>query len=353
VSATRAAALATAVAIGALGATAGRATAERFWDTASRSDHERAADASAQASIEEGDASIVLAADPAARMSTAERLRLGGQAIAAYEAALLAAPTSPSLRAEARYRAGAARYALQVECGPALAETPTCRGSRAEAAEVVLAHWHAFTELAPLDPRASPLLFERAVLHTRMLALGTAEPERHLRAAAADYQARIDREVGTGRDLTSTMGNLAETYMMLGDLEQSITAYEAIGRVGRDASTSYGLAVALDRDGQGARARDLIRSMGFDAFASYRRDVEVDRKIFYVPEGERFYYFALIEQALGLDASALEDWDRFIASGAYPRFADRARTHRGVVAARLAASLAQATRGPRAAGSAR
>ena len=163
---------------------------------------------------------------------------------------------TPGLRAEAAYRAGAARYALQVECDGELAISLICRGGQAAAAEVVLTHWHAFTDLAPLDPRANPLLFERALLHTKMLLLGTPEPERHLRLAATDYQTRIDREVGSGRDLTSTMGNLAETYMMLGDLDRSVAAYEAVLRVGSDASTTYGLAVALDRDGQGTRARE-------------------------------------------------------------------------------------------------
>ena len=63
-----------------------------------------------------------------------------------------------------------------------------------------------------------------------------------------------------------------------------------------------------------------------------------------MPEGEKYYYFALIQQSLDLDASALEAWDRFLASGAYPQFADRARRHRATIAGRLAAGMMRATR---------
>lgn len=314
------------------------AHAERFWDAAARTADERAADATARAAIEDGDHQLIKAADPESVMADRERLRLGGLAIAAYEAALAAQPGDVQLRAEAAYRAGAARFALQVECKGTFAIAPTCRGSRAAAAETVLARWHEFTDLAPLDTRATPLLFERALLHTRMLLLGTDAPTRHLQAAADDYQARIDREVSSGRDLTTITGNLAETYMMLGDLDRAIAAYETVQRLGSDASQTYGLAVALDRDGQGMRARALARRAGLQAYEGYVQRVEDIGEIFYVPEGEKYYYFALVEEALGLDTSALAHWDQFLASGAYPQFAERARTNRAAVAARLAAS---------------
>ena len=119
-----------------------------------------------------------------------------------------------------------------------------------------------------------------------------------------DYQARIDREASSGRDLSTTMANLAETYMMLGDLDRAIAAYESVRRLGSDASATFGLAVALDRDGQGVRARELARGVGLDGFELYKTRVEQTGEIFYVPEGERYYYFALVEEALGLDTSA-------------------------------------------------
>ena len=188
------------------------------------------------------------------------------------------------------------------------------------------------------DPRATPLLVERAVLHTRMLLLGTDDPRGHLQRAADDYQARIDREASSGRDLSTTMANLAETYMMLGDLDRAIAAYESVRRLGRDASATLGLAVALDRDGQGVRARELARSVGIDGFEIFKSKVEQSGEIFYVPEGERYYYFALAEEALGLDTSALGHWDLFLASGAYPMYGPRATANRAAVAGRIAAS---------------
>ena len=48
---------------------------------------------------------------------------------------------------------------------------------------------------------------------------------------------------------------------------------------------------------------------------------------FFVPEGEKFYYFALGEEAFGLDDDAINFWRLFLNSGAHPQFQPRAKAH--------------------------
>ena len=90
----------------------------------------------------------------------------------------------------------------------------------------------------------------------------------------------------------------------------------------------------------GGGARE-VGGVGLDGFELYKTRVEQTGEIFYVPEGERYYYFALVEEALGLDTSALAHWDQFLASGAYPQYAARAKANRAAVAGRIAASASR------------
>jgi hypothetical protein len=48
---------------------------------------------------------------------------------------------------------------------------------------------------------------------------------------------------------------------------------------------------------------------------------------FFVPEGEKHYYFALSDEAFGFDEEAIDNWKRFIASGAHPQYQPRAKAH--------------------------
>jgi tetratricopeptide (TPR) repeat protein len=241
-------------------------------------------------------------------------------AVQAYRNAAFARPDA----AEPYFRIASVLYEFYFGCGLDRA-SPLCDvhglSSKARAEETIAA-WDAFEARAPLDPRVAEFLFARAILHTRL-----ATPA-HLEAAAADYQHILRRaESMPDSGLEEVYGNLGETHMMLGRLDEAIDAYrEAVGRGGK-ISTVYGLAVALDRDDRGAQARDAILGLGREAVLKFKEDVGIGTT-FFVPAGEVNYYYALIDESYGFDDAAIEAWDLYLKSGAHPQYQPRARAHR-------------------------
>ncbi len=193
-------------------------------------------------------------------------------------------------------------------------------------AEQVIRAWDAFEARAPLDPRFSSLegssvLFERAILHTK---LATKD---HLKKAVRDYESLLDRSGSfDDSDVSRVWGNLAETQMMLGELDIAIDAYREAARHSSDASTWYGLAVAMDRDGRNTQAQAIIRQQGVEAYEAFERSVDLG-STFFVPRGEVHYYYALIDETFGNAEAAISHWRDFIRSGAHPHFQPRAKEH--------------------------
>lgn len=193
-------------------------------------------------------------------------------------------------------------------------------------ARELLEAWDRFESLGPLDPRVNDMLYRRAIQRTKLL--GTAKTtEPLLRAVIVDYQALLDRQDGLARaSVEGITGNLAETHLMLGDTEKAIELYRLAIRAGGGTSTIYGLAVAIDRDGRGALALEVIRSQGLEGKEQFER--AFDRKeIFFVPAGEVEYYFALTAEAFGDVGEAVNHWKAFIQSGAHPKYQPRAKEH--------------------------
>jgi tetratricopeptide (TPR) repeat protein len=240
-----------------------------------------------------------------------------------------AAATKPN-EAEPYLRLARLLFSFYLECdsenSPYASDLCSRRLNRAKAEEV-LAAWDAAEQRAPLDPRFSvgvfgegEILFRRAILHTK---LGT---KPHLEAAARDYEKILARQDNADGGNESVTGNLAETYMMLGRLEDAVEMYKEALRSGSDSATWYGFAVALDRDERTDQSLEVIRSLGRDQRDQFHAAV-ISGRTFFVPEGEKFYYFALIDEALGLDADAIMYWRQFINSGAHPQFQPRAKSH--------------------------
>jgi tetratricopeptide (TPR) repeat protein len=308
----------------ALGATAAHGN---VWEHALATDDRDAARETYESELRKGDEHALLANNRGIAIKEVKHHL--GVAIASYEAAAAARPTA----GEPYFRLGRLLYSFYFECQDAAQRfnwSPLCdprQFSRARALEVIEA-WDAFELRAPLDPRLSvgafgetEILFRRAILHTK---LGTTQ---NLAAAAREYEKILARQ-DSGSDAASEhiVGNLAETYMMLGRLEEAVEMYREALRGAADTSTWYGFAVALDRDERTQQALDVIRSLGRD-----QRDLFHTRVIkgdtFFVPEGEKYYYFALVDEALGLDEDAIGYWQKFIASGAHPRYQPRAKAH--------------------------
>jgi tetratricopeptide (TPR) repeat protein len=209
--------------------------------------------------------------------------------------------------------------------------TCTARFDRIEKAREMVAAWDRFEELAPLDPRINDLLVTRAITRTKLVGMSTT-PIPLLEAAAKDYQAVLDREDGMLRERFSgglgllVLGNLAETHMMLGNIERAIEVYIDAQRMGARSSTMFGLAVALDRDDRGGDAFAVIRGLGEEQFEAFRTEWE-SGNVFFVPAGEEQYYFALASEALGHHGEAIDYWKAYLRSGAHPKYQPRAKEH--------------------------
>jgi tetratricopeptide (TPR) repeat protein len=193
--------------------------------------------------------------------------------------------------------------------------------------------WTMFEQLAPLDPRVDEFLLNRAILRTKLVTGNARGDKEQLEAAAHDYETVIDRLDGLsafGYRKHLAWGNLAETYMMLDRIDDSIPAYiqamNSPAPTSTAMSTAYGLAVALDRAERRQNAVDVILAQGPKARFDFRNAI-ADHSVFYVPEGEAYYYFGLVEEAFGNDAEALRSWRAYIASGAHPEYQPRAKEH--------------------------
>ncbi len=186
-------------------------------------------------------------------------------------------------------------------------------------AERALTHWRAFAELDPLDPRVTDTLFDQALVYTR---LATTDD---FHKAIRCYETLLQRTSSSGglRDFGTYYGNLAETYMMVGRLPDAIATYERALEYGNGPVHGYGLAVALDRDGQTERAREVMLHYAMsDKLGALVRD-----GVFFVPRGERDYYLGLGYDALGDHVRALDHYERFIRSKAHPQYQPRAVAH--------------------------
>jgi tetratricopeptide (TPR) repeat protein len=243
-----------------------------------------------------------------------------------------AAAAEPA-EAEPYYRLGRLIFSFYFECdGQTANPSPLCINDpsyfdRAHAQEVLDA-WAEFEKRAPLDPRLGvmredqiatdfDIIFRRAILHTRMA------DRKSLELATKDYELILAR---ADEPPDNVVGNLAETYMMLDRLDDSIEMYRRALRASLRSETVYGLAVALDRDERGGQAREMILSQGEQAVTDFEKHVRAGSS-FFVPAGEEFYYFALIYEAYGMPEIAIEDWQKYIASGAHPEFQPRAKAH--------------------------
>lgn len=251
-----------------------------------------------------------------------------GSATKLYRAAASLDPKA----GEPYYRIGQLLYAMYfADCNQGGGTSPLCRGrtdveglqtipAYRQRADEMLAAWDAFEARAPLDPRLSrEFLFQRAILRTKMATMDS------WAGAARDYEAILARVEERGADVSTTEGNLAETYMMMGRLDDALGMYVAAIRDG-GTDAYWGYVVCLDRDEQESRAKQLITDAGMERWQAFQRQVRSGHW-FFVPSGEKFYYAALAEEAFGDFDAAAADWGHFLESGAHKQFQPRAKAH--------------------------
>lgn len=123
------------------------------------------------------------------------------------------------------------------------------------------------------------------------------------------------------------LGNSAEALMAVGRLEEAIRRYaqaESLDQSDQGALHALGLAIAYDRDGQQQKSREaLTRSLTADPGLRLFQSDEV----FFAPEGDRFYYEGLINEALDKNDEALRAFQEFVRQLPRSRYAARAREH--------------------------
>lgn len=292
------------------------------WDRALQNPEEEATRDLYDTRMAEGDSNTLNATTQSS--SIANNLEFIHRAEVAYRAAAALRPRE----AEPYYRIGMLLYQMYYNCDQIYAQLPTCDPNNMGHAEDVITAWDQFESRVPLDPRVAELLLPRALLHTKLIN-GSRRDRRHLEKAVADYEAALDRSDGLSatRGDEQLLGNLAETYMMLNQLDDAIASYyRAIVAGAARVSTVYGLAVALDRDGSGDQAIHQIQSQGTEGLDAFTKEC-IRRSVFFVPSGESAYYFALASEASGNYGTALSLWIHYIASGAHPEFQARAREH--------------------------
>jgi tetratricopeptide (TPR) repeat protein len=131
-------------------------------------------------------------------------------------------------------------------------------------------------------------------------------------------------------------GNSAETAMALGRLDDAIRRYEIAvdnapyGDVEWQLAL-YGLAVALDRDGQVERARHTIQRV-------LERDPSLsrlhDEGVFFAPAGDLYYYEGLGHEVAGDRTRARAAFARFVQAQPHSRWIVRARAHLALLGTR-------------------
>lgn len=123
------------------------------------------------------------------------------------------------------------------------------------------------------------------------------------------------------------LGNSAEALMANGRLDEAIRRYalaELLDRSDQAALHALGLSVAYDRDGQIQKSRDALgRALSADpGLKTFQSD-----DVFFVPEGDRHYYWGLLHEDFGNRDEAIRAFRDFLSEVPHSRYAMRARSH--------------------------
>jgi tetratricopeptide (TPR) repeat protein len=240
------------------------------------------------------------------------------RAVAAYERAL-AAPGPDD--AELHFRAIlAADYVDQRDSAGCTA----CR----DMYEAQAKHAEGFFKADPRDPRGKQVAFLACVALSKLGAQPLPDAEKHLRKAT-EYYAAYRRTLDEGdshyvSEMATAYSNEAELRMALGDLETAIRYYQTAADINpAEPLNHYGLAVAYDRSGEWGKAYASMRE-------ALLRDPQIgalDRDtVFFVPDGDIFYYKALARYTLGIRDGGGDHLE--LAATLFRRFLERERTGR-------------------------
>ncbi|HET6150388.1 MAG TPA: tetratricopeptide repeat protein [Polyangia bacterium] len=204
-----------------------------------------------------------------------------------------------------------------------LAEVQSMRGREAEAAATL----ERAEPLARLPSQRSACWFRLGLARSK---LG------RYREAVASY----DQQIALGEPDATVYSNVAELLMTLGRLGEAEERYRdairiderAADRRGREQSLAfsyYGLGVALDRDGRQVAAREAIgHAAALDPNLSLLRAAEqTGAEVFFIPDGDVFYYLGLAAERLGNRGDAGAAFQEYLARQPRSPWAARVRVH--------------------------
>lgn len=155
--------------------------------------------------------------------------------------------------------------------------------------------------------------------------------------AYAPYIARL-QEANGGFESDLTYSNAAEVMMAAGRLDDALVYYKRSAALGPTRPLNhYGLAIALDRAGEGESAlRSMREAIRLDVTHILATGDREDADVYFVPRGDKLAYEALAAEADGRRLDAVRAWREFLngAPDAQPAYKARARQHLKALGAR-------------------
>jgi tetratricopeptide (TPR) repeat protein len=241
-------------------------------------------------------------------------------AVAAYERALAVAED-----ADVHYRAFFAARFIDDRRGDICA---ACR----DGFEAIVRHADAVFRIDPRSSAARDLAFDSCLALSKLGGMAGAEADGYFERALQMYErfrSLVD-DVSDTRGAQSraiSYSNAAELHMALGRLDEAIDYYRrAIETYPSESLHYYGLAVAYDRDGQWRKASSAMKTaLELSHYVGLNRLRKSD--VFFVPQGDVFFYLGLAHEVLGNRDGALDNYNRFLARSPGNRYLDRAREH--------------------------
>jgi tetratricopeptide (TPR) repeat protein len=294
------------------------ARGDNLWSGVLKGDTRRRA-----AAIEEGNLHLREARERRSRIDRGSPTRSfsfdpARAALAAYERALALGPED----ADVHYRALTAAK-LVVDVGG------VCHACT-DWYESVIRHVEALRRLDPNDPRDLGYAWDMSVALSKLGGMGGPRADEHFERAVAEYERwrRLvdETEPYYASELSTSHSNEAELIMALGRLDEAIAEYQIAVNLNPIEPLGYfGLAVAFDRDGQWDKAMAAMRE-GLSRLPGINR-LE-SNEVFFVPEGDVYYYWALAHQVQGADpALVIAEYERFLSRARGTKYAQRAREH--------------------------
>ena len=184
---------------------------------------------------------------------------------------------------------------------------------------IVVRHVEGLREADARDPR--DLLATSHLVHALAKLAGQGGPgaEALYQRTIEEYEgwfARVDEaDPSLAGNLAVNHANAAEIMMAVGDLSGAIRHYRrSVELASGEYLPYYGLAVALDRDGQPASAKEAMRAaLEWDEGAQALQQADdPDSPIYFVPRGDKFYYLGLALETEGLTGPAIAAYRDFL-----------------------------------------